>query len=371
MTDCRFHVNSDSISTLLFLAFSAIVTAFAIGCSSGGVTPPDGGDNPAGLTLLYCRVTEVSGEMHVQWRANRPTTGEFRYGVGSFTQLQRYNIPADSHDAVLLGLDFDTQYNYGLTVTDSLGNVEACTGTFRTPIKATPEPMISGLEITDVTERTAHVSWRTDEPATTILYYGVGETSDSILSGTFTQEHAIDLAGLTPSSIYTVRPEAVDIDNLRGIGAEANFATEEIMILWFPDLTLALGDTGEVQVYLEGAEDLAALQYTLTFAEGHLEILSLEERAFYTDNNGFAFFRAIRNAHGEVSNHLTWTIEFEGNTPVGTDADGSGTLAGVIVRAIEPGEVTASFASDSTFGLDMFANQRACSLRVGSIVVQP
>jgi hypothetical protein len=38
---------------------------------------------------------------------------------------------------------------------------------------------------------------------------------------------------------------------------------------------------------------------------------------------------------------------------------------------VDAGAVQAAFEADSTFGLDMFANMRSCSLRAGEITVQP
>ncbi len=358
---------SPLLAAILALTFIAMI----LGCSSGSGELPEGGGNPEELNLHYCRVVNEFGEMHLQWAADRPTTGEFRYGLTSYTQVIRYTIPADTHDAVILGLDFNVRYNYLLTVTDAQDHTLSCTGEFDTPEKATPWPAINALEISNITERSALISWRTDELANTILYFGIGQAMDSTLDTAMTQEHEVQLNGLTPSSIYAIRPEAVDVDGLRGFGPDSIFATAEILTLWFPPTTIALGDTAEISVHIEDAEDLAALQYTIDFADGQLEIIDITEGQFYSENSGFAFFRAIRNSRGELSNHITWNIEFDGNNPQGTDADGDGIVAIFRVRGIEPGVVLAEFSDDSTFGLDMFSVQRACSLRAGSVTISP
>jgi hypothetical protein len=201
------------------------------------------------------------------------------------------------------------------------------------------------------------------------LKYGVAAPQDSIIDPAFTFIHDVRVASLTPSTIYAVRPEAVDSTNLRGVGRDSSFATVARLTLWFEGATIALGDTEDVRVHIENATDLAALQYTIEFATGRLEIVDLVEGGFYTENQGFAFFRGIRNSRGEVANHLTWAIEYNGSTRVGTDADGAGIVATLRMRGVTPGAANATFAADSSFGLDMFAQMRVCSLRTGTIVV--
>jgi hypothetical protein len=64
-------------------------------------------------------------------------------------------------------------------------------------------------------------------------------------------------------------------------------------------------------------------------------------------------------------------VEYAGNVRVGTEADGGGIVAYASLRGVDTGAVQAEFESDSTLGLDVFANMRPCSLRAGEITVQP
>ncbi len=176
---------------------------------------------------------------------------------------------------------------------------------------------------------------------------------------------------LEPSTIYAVRPEAVDADGLRGIGPDSMFATAALLTLSIPATQLTLGDTILVPVNIEAASDLAALQYTVTFAEGNIEIIGISEGPFFDDNEGFNFFRGIQNGDNRVTNTMTWVIEYDGNDRVGTNADGDGIVAYLELRGLAPGSAGAAFDADSTFGLDMLAQSRTCSLRTGIITVLP
>lgn len=352
---------------LTVLALALILSACGNGGSSGPTTPV----GPEAFAIDYCRVVEVDGRMRVEWSANRPTTGEFRYGQTVFTQLININVAADSHSVGLSGYTFSTDYIYRLTVVDSSGARLDCAGNFTTPDKVTPEPIITQLQIRDITESAARVTWQTDEPASTILHYGIGSTSDSMTTATPVMDHEVILTALNPSTIYALRPEAVDEDGLRGIGRDSTFATAARLTVWLPNVQIGLGDTVLVPVNVESASDLAALQYSIRFAEGNIEIVRITEGPFFTGNNGFNFFRAIQNGDNRATNTMTWIIQYNGNTRVGTNADGDGVVAYLALRGLAPGSAGAVFDADSSFGLDMFAQTRLCSLRTGNVTVIP
>jgi hypothetical protein len=102
-----------------------------------------------------------------------------------------------------------------------------------------------------------------------------------------------------------------------------------------------------------------------------VEVTAVEAGPFYTNHGGFIFFSSIRNSEGRFLADLTWTVEYAGNVRVGTEADGGGVVAYASLRGVDTGAVQAEFETDSTFGLDVLANMRPCSLRAGEITVQP
>ncbi len=354
--------------TITALTFIALLCS---ACGSGGSSGPTTPIGPDAFAVDYCRVVDVDGRMRVEWSANRPTTGELRYGVSVFTQLLNINVLADTHSVGLNNYAFNTNYIYRLTVIDAEGERLDCSGEFITPDKATPEPVVTQLTITEITESSALVTWETDEPARTILYYGVGAATDSFALADLYMDHTVLLDDLAPSTIYAIRPEAVDADGLRGYGVDSSFATAAQLTLWIPATQIALGDTALIPVHIEAANDLAALQYALTFSSGNVEIVGITEGAFFDDHQGFNFFRNIAHADNRLTNAMTWAIEYNGNERVGTAADGEGVLAYLELRGLEPGATGAAFDPDSTFGLDMLAHARTCSLRVGTITVTP
>jgi hypothetical protein len=356
--------------TILIFVFLAAAPLWW-SCGSGGSDGPSGPVPPGELSLLYCRAVEQQGEMHVQWSADVPTRGEIRYGRTGYTNLVTIPVRRDSQDVVLVGLDFSTHYVYRLSVYDSLDREAECAGDFTTPEKATPEPVITGVSISNITETSAQVTWRTDEPATSILYYGEISAGDSLIRDSLAFEHGFVLHDLHPSTNYHVRPEAVDSTNLRGYGRDTLFATAIQMALWFPDTVIALGDTVRVPIYLADAQDLAALRLAIHFTPGTVEVVAVEAGPFYSERGGFIFFSTIRNSEGRFWADLTWSVEYNGDERTGTQADGGGIVAYAALRGVDAGAMQAGFDVDSTFGLDMFANMRSCSLRAGEITVEP
>lgn len=354
----------------LIISFIAIAAVSLGGCSSGGGSGPSG-PTETELNLLYCRAVNVEGEIHIQWAADAPTRGEIRYGRTSYTNFVNVSSRLDTHDVVLAGLEFSSHYIYRLNATDSLSREIEFSGDFTTPAKSTPEPIITGLTISNVTETEARVTWRTDEPATSILYYGTISPTDSLTRDSLVMQHEFVLTDLQPSTTYRIRAEAVDSTNLRGYGRDSLFTTAARMMISFPDTVIGLGDTILLPIYLANAEDLAALRFGIEFSTGRVEVVAVEPGPFYTDREGFIFFNSIRNGEGIFYTDLTWTIEYEGDERVGTQADGDGIIAFAALRGLDNGSVQATFDADSTFGLDIFSNTRVCSLRAGNIVVQP
>jgi hypothetical protein len=210
-----------NVARLISVIVLVICFHIISGCSSGGSTGPDGPDSSGDLAFSNCEVVEIDNQMHVRWSANRATRGDFRYGQGSLAQITSEPGFETEHDVLLIGLSFDTDYMYRLTITDQLGNTADREGDFTTPLKAAPEPIITNFTVESVTESQAVLSWITDEPATTILYYGEGDFTDSVVIASFGFEHEVTLSDLEYVTNYSVRPEAVDLDGLRGINSSA------------------------------------------------------------------------------------------------------------------------------------------------------
>jgi len=341
------------------------------GCGGQNSSGPSGPDDGDALQYLYCQVVQVESEMHAQWAANRPTEGTIEWGRQGLEENLTVPILADSHDIRIPSIAFNTDYVFRITARDSAGTSIAQSGIFTTPAKATEAPIIFNLALSQINHESALATWETDEPASTILFYGMASPNDSLTNTAMTTLHEARLQSLLPSTSYWIRPEAVDVEGYRGVGRDTSFTTALQLVLWTPDTSITLGDTILLPIWLSNAQDIAALQFMLDFGTAHVQILELYEGPFYSTRDGFAFLRNVDAVHGRAQAHISWEIEVVGDERVGTNADGSGITALLQIRGLEPGIDEPAFSVGSSMGLDMMGTALSCSLRAGIVEILP
>lgn len=130
-------------------------------------------------------------------------------------------------------------------------------------IDATP-PVISDLDISDITESSAAINWVTDEPATGQVEYGTTGAYGSItpLNKDMDTSHSITLTGLKPDTTYHFRLISVDEAGNEAQTSDNTFSTKTLEELvtakidypptLFPGLT-------------QNGKQIIADSYTLTF----------------------------------------------------------------------------------------------------------
>ena len=106
--------------------------------------------------------------------------------------------------------------NYFLDVSAGMGEVQDTT-----------PPTISNVQVTDITETTATITWTTDEPADSVVEYGTttnyGYTkSDS----TLVTSHSITLTGLSPGTTYHFRVKSTDAAGNTAVSQDYTFTTQ-------------------------------------------------------------------------------------------------------------------------------------------------
>ncbi|MBF0266301.1 MAG: fibronectin type III domain-containing protein, partial [Gammaproteobacteria bacterium] len=103
------------------------------------------------------------------------------------------------------------------------------------PLPDTTAPKITSQPlITSITDTTATVIWKTDEPATSLVYYGEGSSinlSESITA--YTRDHSVLLTQLTANTQYSVQANSSDANGNGPIQSE----TVTFTTLSTPDTT--------------------------------------------------------------------------------------------------------------------------------------
>ncbi len=88
-------------------------------------------------------------------------------------------------------------------------------------------PIISNLQVTNITDTSATISWNTDEPATSRVDYGfaVDNLNYSQQSAAFSTSHSLSLTGLNPDSVYFYKVSSVDRADNSTVSSPTSFTT--------------------------------------------------------------------------------------------------------------------------------------------------
>ncbi|MBV1911338.1 MAG: S8 family serine peptidase, partial [Kangiellaceae bacterium] len=144
------------------------------------------------------------------------------------------------HELEITDLTANTTYSVIVSITDIAGNGPVTAE----PVLATTllnidieAPIITGPTVTDITDSTAIVRWRTNDVATSGVAYTDGFTNSELYDGQLTLEHVVYLNNLTPDTTYSLTAFSSD--------AFANGPTVSNAVEF---TTLALPDTTEPKI---------------------------------------------------------------------------------------------------------------------------
>lgn len=191
------------------LSVSANVTNGG-GSGGGGVPPPADTTDPIISNVIISGVTNNSAS--VNWTTNESTDSKVDYGLTT-----GYEIGTESditftytHVLELTGLSEGTQYHFQIRSQDIAAN-HATAGDYTFITLDETEPIISNLQVVDITNTSARVTWETNELATSAVDYGLNVAYGETLSeSTLVTEHSIILTGLSHTTPYHFRVRSTD-----------------------------------------------------------------------------------------------------------------------------------------------------------------
>ncbi|NVM23136.1 MAG: fibronectin type III domain-containing protein [Desulfobacterales bacterium] len=169
----------------------------------------------------------------ITWVTNEPATSQVEYGVSESYGLTSSSVSdlTTSHMVFLTRLDPDTTYHFRVKSKDRSSN-EAMSGdhtfTILGPTPDTTAPLISDVNVTDIAETTAAITWTTDEPATTQVEYGITSAYglSSPLSSSLLTSHSVNLSELSSGTTYHYRVKSKDVAGNEAKTGDYVFATE-------------------------------------------------------------------------------------------------------------------------------------------------
>jgi peroxiredoxin len=145
----------------------------------------------------------------VTWKTSEPCISEIHYktDTGETRIIKVSTKPEVNHTVSLSGLDSGQKYYIKLQCQDNSGNLnELVERSFQTLLSAadTMPPQLVGLPSVSVSDTSATISWRTDEPAKSQVKYGpvTGDEFPSAFTDKFNTGQSVFLSSLSPSTTY-------------------------------------------------------------------------------------------------------------------------------------------------------------------------
>jgi hypothetical protein len=164
----------------------------------------------------------------ITWTTNENADTQVEYGLtnsyGSSTTLN--SAMALSHSQGLAGLSANTLYHYRVMSKDAAGNLAASGDYTFTTAKRSAPPVISALAISDITSKSATISWTTDRASDSIVEYG-NTTQLGLKSalGDMVTKHSLTINELQKLSQYFFRVKSADAEGNQAVTPIFSFNT--------------------------------------------------------------------------------------------------------------------------------------------------
>lgn len=178
--------------------------------------------------VYVSNIGQTSAE--INWTTDEDADSLVRYGVtASYGSNVFDSSMGKAHTMVISGLSPSTTYNFQVLSTDASGN-QASSGnyTFTTAdVPDTTAPAISDIRFTDITSSSVTVTWKTDEPSTSQVEYGLDTSyaSASALDSTLTTSHRVVITGLSAYTTYHARVISADAAGNSAVSSDHYFIT--------------------------------------------------------------------------------------------------------------------------------------------------
>jgi hypothetical protein len=191
-------------------------------------------DTPPAPKILNLRFQPVEGEPSstqlISWETNVPATTELSYGVvGGETETSLDTTLTTTHEVKISQLVDDSTYRLIARSRDAKANLAVSDEQqFKTALDTRPPKVYEVTVVSNIRGTGADargqiiVSWKTDEPATSQVAYGEGNSGDLGNSSTedsrLTLDHAVVISDLSTSKVYSVQAISRDKGDNEALG---------------------------------------------------------------------------------------------------------------------------------------------------------
>ncbi len=331
------------------IALSILMLLFMGAC----VTPTDDNDGD-GPEINNIRVTNIDeNTVQISWETSETADGTVYYGLSSINDnfAQDTSLSMD-HEVMLRSLSPDTTYHYKIVSATLDERFTDYTDRFST-IPDTVPPVIIDLHVGSVTSSSITMVWETNELTNcTMFWKKATDTEYQELASDYAQStyHSATVTGLTHLTDYHFFVMAIDLSANDENSDQMTVTTGELPdVIWVPEtLTVERGDTFEVGVKL-AVDDLVEFCSLVEFDYLKLGFLGLTQGPYFIENRGNQWTLDQNTAENHILLNCTWQIDYDGPTPIGTDAHGEGIIVYYRFRALNLGETTLTHIMENRY----------------------
>jgi hypothetical protein len=259
-------------------------------------------DDLVGPQILSVQVTDTTpdgGTLRVETDEHTRLTGTAT-GGGVTVSVAGADL-AREHVVALTGLPPDTAVQLALELTDHQESgpafASAASGSFRTAVRDTTGPLLSGFRVARTGATIATVCFTTDEPASAVVAFGAAAQSRSVADMSLVTDRCLNLTGLNPSTTYTWSATATDRwGNARSAASNLPFTTTTV-----PTATASVSRTSVVGAFPAGVRGANLGNWTMFWGRVYPDDSPRLRELTRLIKPG-----VLRHAGGNWSNEVMW-----------------------------------------------------------------
>ena len=193
----------------------------------GGAPGPTGCVDTTPPVISSVLASSITGSSAtISWTTDELTTDTVNYGLtSSYGSTTSSGTFSTSHSVSLSGLSQSTTYHYQIVAADGCPNTTTSADYTFTTLDTTA-PVITNVQVTNITTSTARVTWTTNEVATSQVDYGTTALYGLITSdSSYETSHLVSLSGLSEGTTYHLKVTSVDASLNSASSSDYSFAT--------------------------------------------------------------------------------------------------------------------------------------------------
>lgn len=292
-------------------------TPFIVGATvsvttgGGNPPPPAPGDTTAPLITDIVVSNIATTSATVSWITNEASETELLYGLDtSYTEPSMVDTAfRTEHTRNITGLSDSTLYHFQIFASDLSSNSATSSDLTFSTLDVTP-PLITNLQVTNITEATATVTWETNEASDSSVIGSFGTITDVAM----VTDHSVDLTGLVPGTLYPI-----DVYSSDSSANEATAATSFSTLIDLPptnviNFTAVAGDE-EVGLYWANPPDSDFANVSLRYQLGTYPSSITAGTEIYSGSGESSIHAGLTN--GTEYFYTIFAIDFGGNVSSG------------------------------------------------------